>query len=139
VTELDEIRARMEALERANETLHVAFRGVDGDAHEALAVAMTNVKLMTTLRATQLEHGRALGGLVTQVVDLRRDVEDLQGGLADIGTDVSLLKIQVAGVTTGLTDLKTDVNGVKTDVADLKTDAAEIKTSLAEVLRRLPE
>jgi cell division protein FtsB len=117
VSEIDELRARQEALETANDTLHEAFRGVDGDAHTALEVARQNTRLMTALRATQLEHGRVIAGLVTDVTDL---------------------KTGVSGLKTDVTDLKTDVTDLKTDVSGLKTDMADLKTGLAEVLRRLP-
>lgn len=54
---LEELQAQVETIGTEQETLHEAFRQVDGDAHSALAIARQNVKLMTTLRATQLEHG----------------------------------------------------------------------------------
>jgi cell division protein FtsB len=111
VSEIDVLRARQEALETANDTLHEAFRSVDGDAHTALEVARQNIKLITALRATQLEHGRAIAGLVTDVSELKTDVADL----------------------------KTDVADLKTDVADLKTGLGVLTEGIGEVLRRLPE
>jgi cell division protein FtsB len=89
VSEIDELRARQEALEAANDTLHEAFRGVDGDAHTALEVARQNTRLMTALRATQLEHGRVIAGLVTDVTDLKTDVSGLKTDMADLKTGLA--------------------------------------------------
>jgi hypothetical protein len=109
------LRARQEALETANETLHEAFRAVDGDAHTALEVARQNVKLMTALRTTQLEHGEAIGGIASEVVALKDDV----GRLKD---DVGTLKGEL-----------------RDELGTMQGDVGEIKAGLAEVLRRLPE
>lgn len=89
------LRARQEALEAANDSLHEAFRSVHGDAHTALEVARQNIKLITVLRATQLEHGRAIAGLVTDVAELKTDVSELK-------TDVSELKTGLGVLTEGI-------------------------------------
>jgi hypothetical protein len=88
VTDLHELRARQEALETANGTLHEAFRSVDGDAHTALEVARQNIKLITALRATQLEQGQVIAALATDVVELKGDVAGLKGDLADFKGEV---------------------------------------------------
>jgi len=98
VTELDVLRARQEALETANETLHEVFRTVDGDAHTALEVAKQNVKLMTALRATQLEHGRAIAGLITEITELKAEVGTVNGGVAELKEGVAELKEGLAEV-----------------------------------------
>ena len=98
MTEIDMLRAQQEALEMANETLHEAFRGIDGDAHTALEVAKQNVRLMTVLRATQLEHGKVIAGLVTDVTDLKGDVAELKGDVAEIKGDVAEIKNGLAEV-----------------------------------------
>lgn len=96
--ELEQLRARQEALETANDTLHEAFRTVDGDAHTALEVAKQNVRLMTTLRATQLEHGHVLGAVTTEVAELRSDVSELKGDVSELKDGVSELKSGLAEV-----------------------------------------
>lgn len=58
--EIAQLRADMEALQNQQEMISDAFRQVDGEAHQALAVAKSNIKLMSTLRATQLEHSQVL-------------------------------------------------------------------------------
>jgi cell division protein FtsB len=98
VSELDVLRARQEALETANDTLHEAFRSVDGDAHTALEVARQNIKLITALRATQLEHGRAIAGLVTDVTELKTDVTELKTDVAELKTNMGVLTEGMAEV-----------------------------------------
>jgi hypothetical protein len=126
VTDLDELRARHEARETANDTFMKAFRSLDGDAHTALEVARQNVKLMTTLRVTQLEHGGAIAGLVTEVRWVKDDIAEVKADMAALRSEV---KADMAALR----------SEVKADVAELRSDVGEIKVGLAEVLRRLPE
>lgn len=65
--EIAQLRADMEALQTDQEMLNDAFRQIDGEAHQALTIAKSNIKLMSTLRATQLEHSQALEDLNTRV------------------------------------------------------------------------
>lgn len=142
VTQLDELHARQEALEIANTSLHETFGKVDGDAHHALELARQNVKLMSAIRATQLEHGAAIGGLVEESVRLRMRFDDMRSDIAGlkahmndrfsmVTSDIDMLKGDVG-------ELKGDVGELKGDVATLKSDVGELKVGLAEVLRRLP-
>jgi hypothetical protein len=88
VSELEVLRARQEALEASNEGLREWLRGVDADAHAALDVARQNVKLMTALRATQLEHGKAIGGLVTEVAGVKADLAEFKAEFTEFKTEV---------------------------------------------------
>ena len=82
----------------AHDGLWQAFRNLDGDAHTALATARHNVSLMTALRASQLEHGEAIAGLVTDVTDLKVDVAVLKVDVAEVKSDVAGLRSDMAEV-----------------------------------------
>jgi ABC-type transporter Mla subunit MlaD len=77
VTELDQLRAHQEALETTTEALQGAFRRAYGSAGMTVDLARQIIKLITTLRATQLEHGQVIAALAA-------DVAELKEGLAEV-------------------------------------------------------
>jgi chromosome segregation ATPase len=145
MTELDELRARQEALEAANEELHEAFRQVDGDSHEALTVAKSNIKLMVALRATQLEHGRVLSGVVTDVAGLKTSVATLDAKVGQLDAKVGHLDAKVGHLDAkvGQLDAKVGRLDAKIDTVDAKAEGLTtavigLHDMVSEVLRRLP-
>ena len=104
----NDLQARVEALESDRDTMYAAFRAVDGEFHEVVARHRADRKLLSALRTTQIEHGQALAGLVTDVSGLKTDVSGLKTDVSELKTDVS--------------ELKTDVSGLKSDV-----DVSELK------------
>jgi hypothetical protein len=97
VTEINTLRARQEALETSTETLYEMSRVVRGNAHTALDLARQNVKLLIVLRATQLEHGRILAGLVADLAELK-DCVGARGDVAGLKDDVGQIKSGLAEV-----------------------------------------
>jgi outer membrane murein-binding lipoprotein Lpp len=105
-----DLRGRVEQLEADRDNLYVTFRAVDGEFHEALARHRADRTLMSALRATQIEQGEVLGGLVVQMTDVQADV----------------------------TELKTDVTELKSDVTELRAGQRRMESMLRRVLN-VPE
>jgi len=60
-----------------NDLRYEAFRRTRSDARIALDLARQNRELTITLRATQLEHGRAIAGLAPDLAEIRKELAEV--------------------------------------------------------------
>lgn len=80
-------------------------------------------KGVTTIQETQVEHGKAIDGLRTDV-----------GGLQ---TAVTGLGMQFNGLRTEVTGLRTELNGLRTELRTEVSDLRETQAEHGRILHRL--
>ncbi len=103
MSELDEIRQRLTALETQVSTLHEEqaesrraadlFAMVDRDVADISETFSAQRRVLQALRDTQMEHGKTLleqgkmlGGLVVDVIELKQDAADVKHTLGEQGS-----------------------------------------------------
>ena len=142
MSDLDEIRDRLDALEdevtrlrddaearREDATATRTLAALaDRDAGEVRGALRAHTRLLNALRETQSEQGRALVSVSQAVGGLTTEVHELKSDVGALRVDVNDLRETQAAQGRTLDVLKTDVSGLKTDVSALKTDMGGFRT-----------
>ena len=93
------LEARLDALEPRVDALEVGASQMRQDWKD---IQQTQIRLLNSLRETQVEHGQTLVEHGRMLTELRGDVTELRGDMTEIRGDMTELRLGMAGIVRSL-------------------------------------